>query len=82
MGHESVPFVGEREFGVAGCEPSAEVVFPGLDGALGGVALMDAWWHQLEVDRVFGESLLHEVGTFVVEDVESWGESVVSELEV
>ncbi len=81
MGHESVPF-SEREFGVAGCEPGAEVVFPGLDGALGGIALMDVWRYQLEVYRVFGECLLHEAGAFVVKDVESWGESVGSELEV
>ena len=44
MGHEPVPF-GEREFGVAGCEPGAEVVLPGLDGALGCVASMDVWWY-------------------------------------
>jgi hypothetical protein len=43
---------------------------------------MDVWWYQLEVYRVFGECLLHEVGAFAVKDVESWGKSVVSELEV
>jgi hypothetical protein len=81
LGHEHVPF-GEREFGVADCEPRTEVIFPVSDGALGGVAPMDVWWCLLEVYRVFRESLLHEVGTFVVKDVESWGKSVVSELEV
>jgi hypothetical protein len=31
---------------------------------------------------VFRESFLHEMGTLVVKDVESWGECVVSEFEV
>jgi hypothetical protein len=77
LGHEPVPF-GEREFWVAGGESGAEVVLPGLDGVLCGVASMNVWWYQLEGYRVFCESSLHEVGAFVVEDVESWGESIVS----
>jgi hypothetical protein len=48
LGHEPVPF-GEREFGVASCEPGAEVVFSGLDGTFSGVAAMEVWWYELKI---------------------------------
>ncbi len=65
MRHEPVP-LGEREFWVAGCKAGAEVVLPGLDGALSGVSAVDMGWNELEIYRVFGEGLFHNVGAFVV----------------
>jgi hypothetical protein len=58
------------------------VVLPSLDGTLGGVSAVDIGWHELEIYRVFGEGLFHNVGAFVVQDVESWGKTVVSKLVV
>jgi hypothetical protein len=60
--------LGEREFWIAGCEPGAEVVLPGLDGALGGISAVGMGWHELEIYRVFGKGLFHSVGAFVVQD--------------
>ena len=53
----------------AGCKPGAEMVLPGLDGTLGGVAAVDMGWQELEIYRVFGEGLFHNVGAFVVQNV-------------
>lgn len=68
--HEKVPF-GEREFGVASGKARAEMVLPGLDRALGGVATMAVWGNALEVHIVFAESFLELVRALVVEDVET-----------
>jgi hypothetical protein len=66
--HEPVS-LGEREIWVTGCEPGTEVVLPGLDGALGGLAAVDMGWHELEIHQVFGEGLFHNLGALVVQIV-------------
>ncbi len=70
------------ECGVNAAQSSNEMILDSTDCALSGVASMDVWGYELEVDRVFLESLLHVVGALVVEDVKSWGKTVVAEFEV
>jgi hypothetical protein len=44
--------------------------------------LVDVWRDQLEGYVVFGEGSFHFLGAFVVEDMEKWRETVVSEFEM
>ena len=44
LGHQEIPLV-KGGFWVAGGDTGAKVVFPGLDGALEGVAVVDMWRH-------------------------------------
>ena len=78
MRHEEVPF-GEREFWIARCKAGAEMIFPCLDSAFGGVAAVAVGRDALEVDVVFLEGFFEFVGAFVVDNVE--GGSVAIGLE-
>ena len=40
----------EWELGVRTAEYGHKVVFKRLDGAFSGIATIDVWWYQLEVD--------------------------------
>jgi hypothetical protein len=52
------------------------VVLPGLNGAFGGIALMDMWRHHLEGDVMFCECFFHFVGAFIVKHMEMRGKTV------
>ena len=65
-------FVPELEWkiGVGAAEAGDEMVLESANGALGGVAAMDAWGHELESDGLVAHVLLEEDGGFVVEAIE------------
>ena len=55
-----VPF-GKGEIGIGGGKACNEVVFPGLDGTLRCVSLVDTRENLLESDIVFGEISFHVI---------------------
>ncbi len=77
---EAVPFF-DREGGVQAGDAGEEMVLPGLDGSFSGIAAMDVGWHEFELDLVFAEGFAEIFGAFIVQDVEAWGVSIVSEFE-
>jgi hypothetical protein len=44
------------------------------------IAAMDVRWNQLEVDVFIAEELLEELGTLIVEALESWAEAYQAKL--
>ena len=56
----------EREIGVGAAEAGDEVIFESSNGALSGVATMEAWWDELKIDALGLHVGLEEVGSFVV----------------
>ena len=74
--HEEIPF-GEWEFGIAGGETRAEMIFPCLNGAFGGVSTVAVRRDALEIDVVLFEGFLEFIGALVVKDVKFGCEAVV-----
>ena len=64
LGNQEIP-LGKGGFWVAGGDTGTKVVFPGLDGAIGGIAAVYMWQHYLEGKVVFIEGFLHLKGAFV-----------------
>jgi hypothetical protein len=60
----------EWEVFVDAAQASNEMILEGADGAFGGIAAMDSWWGELEVNFFFAEELFQSCGTFIVETLE------------
>ena len=56
----------ERERGVGAAEASDKMIFERSDGAFCGIATMDTWGNELEIDVFVAHVLLEDGGTFVV----------------
>jgi hypothetical protein len=69
LGEKFVPEL-EWKIGVGAAEAGDEMVLESANGALGGVAAMDAWGHELESNGLVAHVLLEEDGGFVVEAIE------------
>ena len=76
LGNETIPFLREK-VGVAGGESGAKMIFECVDRKFGGVAAVGVWGNKLEVNVLLAEGFLHGVGALVVEDVQSWGCTVL-----
>ena len=74
MGKKTVRKV-ERKILVCAAEAGNEMVFERSDGSFGGVAAVDVWRSELEVDVLCLHELLECGGCFVVEFLEQWAKA-------
>ena len=70
----------EGGFGVCSAEDGDEVIFERLDGPFSGIATMDVWGHQLEVNAFFADCVFESSGCLVVELLQLWVESLVNKI--
>jgi len=48
----------DGEFAVHAAQSGDEMIFEGLDGPFGGIAVMNMQWHQLEIDGLSSHEFL------------------------
>jgi hypothetical protein len=48
-----------------------KMIFKGTNGPFGGIASVNPWWDQLEIDIVGVHEFLQQGGTFIVESLET-----------
>jgi len=69
--YEAVPEM-DGEIFIHTAQPSNEMIFECADSLFGGIALVEVWWDQLELNTFMMEILLECMGDFIVKALEFW----------
>ncbi len=70
----------DGEIFIHAAQPGNEMIFEGADCLLGGIASVEVWQDQLEVDAFMMKVLLECAGGFIVKALELWLQSSCTEL--
>jgi hypothetical protein len=68
MWEQQVPAI-SRKGGLSSGQDGKEMILECADGLLGGIAVMDMWWHELEFAVIGGDCTLKGGTGFVIHEM-------------